>query len=488
MAGIWYRAGAVSVTSGSKKVTGFGTQWQTSTWKVEKGHAWYGPDGKPYEIDYVESDTVLYLVMAYGGPTAASQSYAIDITRTGTIPAFSRQLSAQLAYAQGQFESWQQILTGADMVTLTAPDGQQVQVPSLSAFQPTSASLKALQALTPAKDKLPVFNGPTGAELITLTAFMRTLLDDASLTDTQKTLQLPTAGGFSFRNKIINGAMVVAQRGSYGTSGTYATGYTVDRWVLDSAGTAVTWDTAISTSLGEPQAFLRIVGALGNTGSSLWHRIEAANCGGLWGKQVTLSFRLHGNTPSLRVTPVLHCPNSRDNFSDLTFIQAGPSFSTPSNSTWGGTVSFTFNALPVNVMNGLSVAFSIDGLNSTSAVVAISEVQLEVGEVATPFEHRPYGTELALCQRYYQTGFIKTLAKDTNYLGGTWLLPVEMRIAPTLTYSYSGDVNNVGSSSGMETVSVGGIVTNKSMIYADAILTGASVDWWAFDYTLVAEL
>ena len=74
MAGIWYRAGAVSVTSGSKKVTGFGTQWQTSTWKVEKGHAWYGPDGKPYEIDYVESDTVLYLVMAYGGPTAASQS------------------------------------------------------------------------------------------------------------------------------------------------------------------------------------------------------------------------------------------------------------------------------------------------------------------------------------------------------------------------------------------------------------------------------
>ena len=188
MAGIWYRGGTATVTNGSKKVTGFGTQWQTSTWKVEKGHAWYGPDGKPYEIDYVESDTVLYLVTAYGGPTAASQSYAIDITRTGTIPAFSRQLSAQLAYAQGQFDSWQQILTGADMVTLTAPDGQQVQVPSLSAFQPTSASLKALQALSPVKDKIPVFNGPAGAELITLTAFTRTLLDDNSASEALGTL------------------------------------------------------------------------------------------------------------------------------------------------------------------------------------------------------------------------------------------------------------------------------------------------------------
>lgn len=200
MAGLWYRAGTVSVTSGSKKVTGFGTQWQTSTWKVEKGHAWYGPDGKPYEIDYVESDTVLYLVTAYGGPTAASQSYAIDITRTGTIPAFSRQLSAQLAYAQGQFESWQQILTGADMVTLTAPDGQQVQVPSLSAFQPTSASLKALQALSPVKDKFPVFNGPAGAELITLAPFMRTLLDDVDGSEALRTLNALANGKNTLNN------------------------------------------------------------------------------------------------------------------------------------------------------------------------------------------------------------------------------------------------------------------------------------------------
>ncbi|MCJ7930967.1 hypothetical protein [Aeromonas sp. LsrichE-8G] len=135
MAGIWYRGGTVTVTNGSKKVTGLMTQWQTSTWNVDKGHTFYSADGKPYEVDYVESDTVLYLVSAYGGPTVDSQSYAIDITRTGTIPALSRQVSEQLAYSQAQYESWEQILTGTDMVTLTAPDGQQLQVLSISAMQ-----------------------------------------------------------------------------------------------------------------------------------------------------------------------------------------------------------------------------------------------------------------------------------------------------------------------------------------------------------------
>lgn len=191
MAGIWYRAGSIAVTNGSKKVVGTGTTWKTSVLKPDKGHAVHSPDGRQYELDYVESDTVLYLVTAYLGPTATGQAYAIDVTRTSTIPAFSRELSAQLAYAQAQYESWQQVLTGNGPVTLTAPDGQQVQVPALSSYQTTSASLKALQALTPAADKLAVFNGPAGAELITLTPFARTLLDDEDAAAGRATLQAP---------------------------------------------------------------------------------------------------------------------------------------------------------------------------------------------------------------------------------------------------------------------------------------------------------
>jgi hypothetical protein len=144
MAGLWYRAGTVSVTNGSKKVTGFGSQFKTSTYKPDKGHAFYGPDGKAYEIDYVESDTVLYLVKSYAGATAAGQPYEIDITRTGTIPALSREVSAMLAYAQGQYDGWQQILTGSGNVSLFAPDGQSVTVPALSNMLSKSGNLAGL--------------------------------------------------------------------------------------------------------------------------------------------------------------------------------------------------------------------------------------------------------------------------------------------------------------------------------------------------------
>lgn len=180
MAGLWYRVGTASVMNGSKKVTGFGSQWKGTVYKPDKGHAFYGPDGKACEIDYVESDTVLYLVLAYAGATAASQAYSIDITRTGTIPAFSRELSEFTAYAQGQYDSWQQVLTGTGTVTLTAPDGQQIQVPALSAFQPTSASLKALQVLAPAADKLPMFSSGTAAKLIDFPVFAQTLVSKAT--------------------------------------------------------------------------------------------------------------------------------------------------------------------------------------------------------------------------------------------------------------------------------------------------------------------
>lgn len=449
MAGLWYRAGTVSVTNGSKKVTGFGSQWKTTTYKPDKGHTFWGPDGKAYEIDYVESDTVLYLVMVYAGVTAASQAYSIDITRTSTIPAFSRELSAQLAYAQAQYDSWQQVLTGADMVTLTAPDGQQVQVPALSAFQPTSASLKALQALTPAKDKLPVFNGPAGAELITLTPFMRTLLDDASLTDTQKTLKLPTAGGFGFRNKLINGDFRITQRG---TSGTIAAGQTVltaDRWIVETYGSSVAWGVDSYTT-GYPDFYL--IGASGNTSIGLSQRIEAANCTNLPGNKVTISFRLYGNSAAgsggVVVTPYLYAAGSTDNFSAPTFVEAFPAVNVIEGIK---SVVATSAVLPASVAKGLQLQFEIRGLDAASKPVAFLDVQLEIGEVATPFEHRPYQTELALCQRYFvnkRTTYAGAMPVNNGVFAFVCEHPVSMRTTPTLIWT---EGYNAGGASFVET-------------------------------------
>ena len=473
MAGLWQRTGTVTVTNGSKKVTGFGSQWKSTVYKPDKGHAFYGPDGKAYEIDYVESDTVLYLVMVYAGVTAANQAYNIDITRTSTIPAFSRELSAQLAYAQAQYDSWQQVLTGADMVTLTAPDGQQVQVPALSAFQPTSASLNALQALTPAKDKLPVFNGPAGAELVTLTAFMRTLLDDASLTDTQKTLKLPTAGGFGFRNRLINGGMQIAQRGFNGN--TNSGSYCLDRWILYAFGAPVDWSQQSGPS-GSIHTSLLFSGAAGNTENHLQQRIESGNCIGLVGKKLTLSLKgLTDIVGGIAPTVVIAYPNARDNYSSVTNVQVVPSgVNIPGGGAWSGTLSFTFEPLPSGVNNGLLLAINFPGIPA-GKLVAISEVQLEVGEVATPFEHRPFQAEMALCQRYYQTAscdvrmsFVPVYANSAWVSYATSITP--MRASPTIAGAVSCQTNMNAPMSPALNFHSGGIIVGATVINRNSSL------------------
>jgi hypothetical protein len=86
-----------------------------------------------------------------------------------------------------------------------------------------------------------------------------------------------------------------------------------------------------------------------------------------------------------------------------------------------------------------------------NATWQITGVQLEVGSVATPFERRPYGTELALCQRYFYnwiSSFGQTysnLAHNifNNQSYGCFVLPVLMRANPTLTTS--GTASHYGS-------------------------------------------
>lgn len=132
--GVWYRAGTVAVTSGSKTVTGTGTQWQNLIFGVAPGVTFYGPDGKPYEIDTVNSNTSLTLATNYSGTTASGQAYAIDPTRSGSVASLAAQTSEVLKFSQGQFTQIQNWFTGAATadVTLTSPAGQTITVPSYS--------------------------------------------------------------------------------------------------------------------------------------------------------------------------------------------------------------------------------------------------------------------------------------------------------------------------------------------------------------------
>lgn len=131
MAGLWQRTGNVTVTNGSRTVTGFGTKWKTGTLPIQKGHAFYGPDGAANEVDTVVSDTEILLVEAYRGGTLANQPYKIDITRTSTISQFSAELSALVGKYRTWFDSMMTWLTGSGDVSILNPDtGATVTFPS----------------------------------------------------------------------------------------------------------------------------------------------------------------------------------------------------------------------------------------------------------------------------------------------------------------------------------------------------------------------
>ena len=187
MAGIWVRAGTVTLTNGSKKVTGSGTAWKTGTNKVTKGCAFIY-NNIEYEVDYINSDTELYLVDTYGGATGSGLSYRIQIAVTDTIPELASRIATALAYWNGQAANLQALTTGSGNVTLTAPDGTQVVVPAYSSMQPKDTLLTALAALTTTADKLVYFTGPDTVEQTPLTSFARKLLSCATSTEVLDTL------------------------------------------------------------------------------------------------------------------------------------------------------------------------------------------------------------------------------------------------------------------------------------------------------------
>lgn len=127
MAGVWKRDGTVAVTNGNKNVTGTGTTFADTKNGVAKGHLFCITSGTSvdfYEVDYVVSNTELYLVQAYRGVTATGKAYEIITTFSDSVPEFARRLTATLSAYQQQSDAFQALLTStATTVEVTAPDG-----------------------------------------------------------------------------------------------------------------------------------------------------------------------------------------------------------------------------------------------------------------------------------------------------------------------------------------------------------------------------
>jgi hypothetical protein len=214
-----------------------------------------------------------------------------------------------------------------------------------------------------------------------------------------------TAYQTRFKNRFINGNMVIAQRGSSAnvTAGnavpTSSTGYPcVDRWFVYSAGANVA--VAQVAGSGNNQNNLQITGAANVTAIGVGQRIENNNSYDLAGQTVTLSVGMSNSLLS-NVTWTASYANTSNTFGTI---------GTPTKvqiSTGTFTVNSTFSqystqiAVPANATTGVEVILSVGA--QTSGTLVIGNAQLELGNAASSFEVVDYGTELLMCQRYYQT-------------------------------------------------------------------------------------
>ena len=242
--------------------------------------------------------------------------------------------------------------------------------------------------------------------------------------------------GAGRRNLVINGAMRIAQRGTSET-GVTGTGYhAVDRFSTDLT-TLGTWTVSQSTDAPDGFAYSLLHDcttadaspAAGDT-FRLSYRFEGQDLqhlqkGTSSAKSCILSFWIKSNKAGTGQFNIRDIDNNRginktytidaaDTWEKKTILIEGDTTGTISNdngsSFWllwvfnSGTEnsSGTFNdAWHTWDWADINAAGTLDIGASTSDYIKITGVQLEVGKVATPFEHRSYGEELAACQRYY---------------------------------------------------------------------------------------
>jgi len=236
------------------------------------------------------------------------------------------------------------------------------------------------------------------------------------------------------RNRLINGCFRVDQRNS-GTAVSLAVSginYYLDRWYVYSVGATGTIQQDDNISLSGKR--LRINGATGMTSVAVGQRIESINCKDLAGSTVTL-FAILSNSSNGSVSWNAYYANTTDSFGTVssptrTLIAAG----TFNPTTTPTAFSATF-AVPSAAVTGIEIIFR-GGAQSSGSTWYIEQVQLEKGSTATPFEYRPYGAELALCQRYLPVcrgNYTNLVGQKTAATAAkvTFTFKTTARIAPT---------------------------------------------------------
>ena len=313
------------------------------------------------------------------------------------------------------------------------------------------------------------------------------------------------AGGLTGRNLIINGSQIVAQRGTSFTGITSTTAYRMDRWQVGFGAAGSNY--SITQATDAPDNFkysMKWQRTASNTvTNSIWfsQAFESVNSKLLAGRTCTLSYyakkgaNYSATSSDIQVRII---SGTGTDESATTAITAGwTGYAAPLSTTqvvtsswvrYSHTVTFASNINQVSV----NLASNSAGTAGADDSLYITGVQLEVGETATPFEHRSFGDELALCQRYCftQAGFTRgDVASGDADVGTTRLYsaisinttgsivffnyPTTLRKVPDLSYTLAG----------------GGTVTDDySSTDRLAIRDNADVNWYIHSFKAEAEL
>lgn len=291
----------------------------------------------------------------------------------------------------------------------------------------------------------------------------------------------------SNQNLLINGDFQVWQRGTLFSSG--GKQYTADRWALNKLG----WATGAT---GEPFnnwfGTEYLIRSTGNTSSQVFLQqiLDVPISKNLRGKKLTLSYkaRTGGVSGTTLVARIGGYKAGATAIGNGVSYSLNPITTINLSGTQGYYITTTTVDVPLDVEN-IIVYFECGITGTTSEhYVAISEVKLEVGTVATPFIPRDTGEELRLCQRYYETcnSLINVMCNSNTDLSG-FRFKVSKRITPTITFKAqsgttfnnqlsqwgnSATINITGFSVGTDGISymnqTGGVVGNRYVGYYTA--------------------
>jgi hypothetical protein len=300
---------------------------------------------------------------------------------------------------------------------------------------------------------------------------MTTTVSGSSITFNDNTTQNTSAygGGFAFRNRIINGDMRISQRN--GTSATTVNGndiYTLDRfkgWANGGGVFTVTQSTTAPTGFNN-SSLITVTTADASIAAGDNYRfaqaIEGYNIADLGfgtanASTVTLSFWVRSSITGTFGGSLYSVSGTRSYVFNYTISAANTweqktvTIAGDTSGTWGTTNSYgitvyfdlgsgsnyenaTGSWVAAEKFRTSGNATLISTLNNT---LYLTGVQLEKGSTATSFDYRPYGQELALCQRYYykvigeQAVYWEGYSGNLTYITWNGSHPVEMRASPT---------------------------------------------------------